>query len=74
MLDPDTVAKLKAKVEVYESELVEVTRQLCATPKNQTATEQGVVAAMMVRYIDIEQKLIRAYQDYTRELEKLVPR
>ena len=74
MLDPDTVAKLKAKVEVYESELVEVTRQLSATPKNQTATEQGVVAAMMVRYIDIEQKLIRAYQDNTRELEKLVPR
>lgn len=74
MSDPDALARLKAKVEVYEAELVEVTRQLGSSPKNQTPTEQGVVAAMMIRYIDIEQKLIRAYQDYTRELEKLVPR
>ena len=66
-------AKLKAKAEVYEAELPEVTRQPRTSPKNLTPTEQGVVAAMLIRYIDIEQKLIRACQDYSRELEKLMP-
>ncbi len=66
--NPDTLARLKAKVEVYESELGEAQRFIQNIPNGRSQMEA------ILRVIEINQKLLVAYREYAQELEKLIPR
>ena len=74
MSSPDDVSKLKAKVEVYESELLEVQKAIANYPTQGTAFQQSMWVAGMLRYLDITHKLLEVFREYTTALERLVPR
>ena len=74
MSSPDNVARLRAKVEVYESELQETAKGLSYSPQGRDQFQQSMWAAALMRFFDVNGKLLNAYREYTRELEKLAPR
>lgn len=71
MSTPDALTRLKTIVEVYEKELKE-------TAVNAAPAYDGINIAAMATYysqvITSSGKLIKAYREYTAELERLVPR
>lgn len=82
MSNPGILSKLKSVVEVYEKELQEATKAFdhySAQPlskENALSTERttGIMMTLFSRVIDVYIKLANAYREYTKELEKLVPR
>jgi hypothetical protein len=74
MSNPDRLAALKAKVDVYESEILEAAQTIQANPFSGTPTQQVMWMNGLLKFIDVSTKLLFAYREYTKELEKLVPR
>ena len=68
MSNPDNLARLRAKVEVYESELLESQNLLRTLPEGRSPFEA------ILRTMEISQKLLVAYREYCQDLEKLTPR
>lgn len=78
MSSPDNLTKLKATVDVYEKEAEEALANMEKGLSGINSLGQDVA---MERFSNMNSsffrslgKLVRAYREYTRELERLVPR
>lgn len=63
------LAKLKSKIEVYESEYQQAFVALTTAPKGWVSPSKEQIAALD-RFFDLSGKLLKAYREYTSELEK----
>ena len=74
MSSSDRLMKLKTTVEVYEKELQEAVKSNERLSGALPQTDTGIFVSHLSRVIDLNAKLVIAYREYVRELEKLVPR
>lgn len=77
--DPDKLARLKAIVETYERELMENYEAYEKWAKeDHSKTSKTVLNALVFEKVEKESltagKLIEAYREYVKELEKYAPR
>jgi hypothetical protein len=66
------IAKLKARVEVYETEYDEALGYLRTNAETKGMGEQARWFATLTKFPDVSDKLVRAYREYAQELEKLM--
>ncbi len=66
------IAKLKARVEVYETEYDEALGYLRTNAETKGMGEQARWFATLTKFPDVSDRLVRAYREYAQELEKLM--
>jgi hypothetical protein len=64
------IAKLKARVKIYETEYDEALGYLRTNAETKGIGEQARWFAILTKFPDISDKLVRAYREYAQELEK----
>lgn len=64
------IAKLKAGMEVYETEYDEALAYLRTNAETKGMGEQVRWFATLTKFPDISDRLVRAYREYAQELEK----
>jgi hypothetical protein len=80
---PDEVIRLKTRVTVYEEELNKELTELknlgnpdvsSIDPKLDPSFVGGFAINILLRIVDVNQKLLEAYREYTALLERIAPR
>lgn len=82
MSSPDDIIRLRTTVQLYERELKDITASLSKIGEGIKAMEPkkvdenvilGIGFDAFLRIVDLNNKLLNAYREYVRELEKLTP-